>query len=507
MRTILDQGAILSLDVLDDRGPTPLFENELTSPDDWRSIRSLIACPITSNEGALGIILVHQCDRLRLWTESELEMVENVTRHVALAMEHARLYNRTRTLAEQEILINHIVRSMRMSLDLDTILNTVTKELGSALGADRCQIAQPRREGPLVVTHEFHQSTFSSSKGLNLYPDTLEFHPNMGTANVGRNTLLGINLEKLSTSTDYPTDERVAPTTDGETLREAPLAVITDVFEDSRSIPFREFLDNSGSQSLIAAPLLNENRLVGVLIVHQCAHSRHWKNSEIRLVAAIADQVAIAITHAHLFAQVKHQAITDGLTGLYNHIYFKNRLKEEMRMGQRKGTSCSLLMIDLDKLKVINDTFGHPVGDAAIRQIATILKTLLRSGDTPARYGGEEFGVILPETNLLEAALIADRLCTQIRNTAVPGLGRITVSIGAASFPKHALSSEDLIERADKALYVAKNSGRDQVRLFEPEQQPIDFPSASTWLSANQALVDELHKKVRGDASKPTAQE
>ena len=434
-------------------------------------------------------------------------MVEAVTRHVAIAMEHARLYNRTKTLAEQEILINHIVRSMRSSLDLDTILNTVTRELGLALRADRCQIAQPRREGPLVVTHEFHSENVQSGKGLNLYPDSLEFHPNMGISNPGRNTLLGINLEKLATS-DYP-DHDVAPREDGDTMREAPLAVITNVFEDSRALPFQEFLDKAQSQSLIAAPLLNENRLVGVLIVHQCDIPRHWKASEIQLVQTIADQVAIAITHAHLFAQVKHQAITDGLTGLYNHIYFKNRLKEEMRMAQRKGTSCSLLMLDLDKLKLINDKFGHPVGDAAIRQVSTILKTLLRSGDTAARYGGEEFGVILPETNLLEAALIADRLCTQIRNTPVPGLGRITTSIGAASYPKHAITSEELIERADKALYLAKNSGRDQMRLYEsdePEQAPIEFPSASTWMPVDKNLTEDYSPTRRDNTNNTNTQ-
>lgn len=496
LRTILDQGAILSLDILDEGGPTPLFENSKTSPNDWRNIRSLIACPITTASGPIGLILVHQCDRLRVWMESELELVEAVTRHVALAMEHAHLYNRTKRLAEQEMLINHIVRSMRSSLDLDTILNTVTKELGIALKADRCQIAQPRKEGPLVVTHEFHQDQIGSGKGFSLYPDSLEFHPNMGNSNIGRNTLLGINLERLSAHPEYPDDSR-PDNRDGDTLQEAPLAVITNVFNDSRTLPFKEFLDNCQAQSLIAAPLLNENRLVGVLIVHQCTSMKEWKPSEVQLVASIADQVAIAISHARLFAQVKHQAITDGLTGLYNHIYFKNRLAEEIRLSQRKSTSCSLLMIDLDKLKLINDRFGHPVGDAAIRQVSQILKTLLRSGDTAARYGGEEFAVILPETTLLEAALIADRLCTQIRNTPVPGLGRSTASIGAASYPKHASSLEDLVDKADKALYVAKNSGRDQVRIFEPEQLPVDFPSASTWTTGDRAMIEELNDKMK----------
>ncbi len=477
MQMIIEQGSILSLDVLDDRGPTPLFENSKNSPDDWRSIKSLIACPITTKTGPLGLILVHQCDSLRVWSDYELELVEAVTRHVTLAMEHARLYNRTKTMAEQELLINHIVRSVRSSLDLDTILNTVTQELGKALGVDRIQIAQPRTEGPLVVTHEFHLPQLASVKGLNMYSDELDFHPNIGLNRIlpGNNTLLGINLDEIMDDS-VPEDEWGAPIMQAATtLREAPIAVINNVFQDSRTLPFKDFLDQVGSQSMIAAPLLHENRLVGLLMVHQCADARTWNASEIQLVAAIADQVAIAITHAHLFAQVKHQAITDGLTGLYNHIYFKNRLCEEIRLAKRKSTHCSLLMIDLDKLKLINDRFGHPVGDAAIRQIACILKTLLRSGDTAARYGGEEFAIILPETSLLEAALIADRLCSQIRNTPVPGLGRITTSIGAASFPKHAMEMAELIENADKALYVAKNSGRDQVRLYENEPSPVDL--------------------------------
>lgn len=520
LKLILQQGSILSLDVLDDGVNTPLFENSAAETDDWNSIRSLIACPITTNEGPLGIILVHQCDRLRVWTDAELELVEAIARQVSLAMQHARLYNRTKSMAEQEILINHIVRSVRSSLDLDTILNTVTGELLKALGVERVQIAQPRNEGPLVVTHECHSGHLESVKGVSLYPDQLDFrvahspviksgraasllasttqgwqartadalNPNSTHDQIepmipakmraeilqGRNTVLGIDLDRLShgynSTHDYVDCEGSIVQPDANTVTEPPIAIITDVDQDSRALPFRHFLEQNGSRSLIAAPLVSENRLVGLLVVHQTEKTREWTTTEVRLVAAIADQVAVAIEHAHLFATVKHQAITDGLTTLYNHVYFKNRLQEDLNLSKRKGTSCSLLMVDLDKLKVINDNYGHPVGDAAIRQVASILKTILRSGDTPARYGGEEFGVILPETSLLEAALIGDRICSQIRNSHVPGLGRISVSIGAASFPKQACSAAQLIERADKALYVAKNSGRDQIRIYEEEE-------------------------------------
>ena len=487
LSNIMEQGSILSLDVLDESSSTPLFENKDDSPDDWKSIRSLIACPISTNHGPLGMILVHQCDRLRVWGDSELELVEAIAGQVTVALEHARLYDRTRHMAEQEMLINHIVRSVRSSLDLDTILNTVTRELLHALRVDRVQIAQPKSENPLLITHEFTSAGYPSGVGANMYTDSnnLDFRPKStpdGQATI-RNTVLGINLDGLLSGSSTRSDE--APIRDNEpidqasTMNEAPIAIVHDTAVDSRCMPFQEFLKGIHSKSLIAAPLLHENRLVGLLIVHQCSRTREWKPSDVQLVTSIADQLAIAITHAHLFAQVRHQAITDGLTGLYNHVYFKNRLSEELKLADRKGTTCSLIMIDLDKLKQINDNFGHPVGDAAIRAIASILKTILRSGDTAARYGGEEFAVILPETSLLEAALIADRIRVQIRSCHVPGLGQITASLGAASYPKQANCKEELIENADKALYKAKNNGRDQAQIYEPENVQIeiaDFP-------------------------------
>lgn len=464
LKIILEQGAILSLDVMDDSTFTPLFEQAEDSPEDWESIKSLIACPIVLNKQPIGMILVHQCDRRRVWLDLELELVEAVARHVGLALDHANLFARTRTLAEQEFLINQIVRATRDSLDADTILNTAAQELGKALGVDYCQIAQPRPEAPLVVTHEYNAEGYQSRKGLGLYGSQIDFDPGSENPQELR-SVLGIDLSMLESKDEL--DEG------GESsLREAPIAVISDAETDRRTLKFREFIDTLGAKSLMAAPLLRDDRVLGILIIHQCSKSRQWQAGEVRLMAAVADQLSVAVSHAQLFSQVQHQAITDGLTGLYNHIYFKNRLGQELKKAQRKGTDCSLLMLDLDKLKQINDTYGHPVGDAAIRQVATVLKSLLRSGDTAARYGGEEFAVILPETPLSEAVLIADRLRRNVNRTPVPGLGHISTSIGAAAFPLQGVSLEDLIEKADQALYSAKHAGRNRVGVWENPNDP-----------------------------------
>ncbi|MBY0356483.1 MAG: diguanylate cyclase [Candidatus Obscuribacterales bacterium] len=460
LKLILEQQAILSLDVIEDKAFTPLFESGADSPDDWRTVKSLIACPIVFADQSIGMILVHQCNHRRAWLDLELELVEAVAGQVALAMEHANLYAKTKTFAEHESLINNIVRSIRSSLDMDIVLGTVVQELGVALQADYCQIVQPRPEGPLVVTHEFHIPALAPTKGLSLYGNTMDFAPEEDGA-VQLNSVLGIDLAKLKELTGA--------------AREIPISVIPDAVLDERTFVFRDFLRQVGSRSLISAPLLQDDRLLGILIVHQCRAQRQWQQGEVRLTAAIADQLAVAISHSELFAQVKHQAITDGLTQLYNHVYFKNRLAEELNRAHRKSTDCSLLMLDLDKLKQINDTLGHPIGDAAIRQVAMVLKSLLRSGDTAARYGGEEFAVILPDTPLSEALLIAERLRQNIHRHQIPGLGQISTSIGCACFPAHAGSVGELIDKADRALYVAKRSGRNRVCVWS-EPQPLAVP-------------------------------
>jgi diguanylate cyclase (GGDEF)-like protein len=485
LKIILEQGAILSLDVMDDETFTPLFEEAEDSPGDWKSIKSLIACPIILDQQPIGMILVHQCDRRRVWFELELELVEAVARHVALALDHGHLFSRMREMAEQQVLINQIVRATRESLNADTILDTVTRELGNALKVDYCQIAQPRPEGPLVVTHEFHRDELPAHKGLSLYGTGMDFHPQSDNVQDMR-SVLGIDLSLLHAEPDG--DEPAG-------LPALPISAIADVKTDRRTLKFAEYLDAIGSKSLIAAPLVQDDRVLGILIVHQTRAARDWQAGEVRLIAAVADQLAVAVSHAQLFEQVKHQAITDGLTGLYNHIYFKNRLAEELNRAQRKDTCCSLLMVDLDKLKQINDTYGHPIGDAAIRQVAGVFKNLLRSGDTAARYGGEEFAVILPETPLSEAVLIADRLRRNINRNPVPGLGHISASIGAASFPAQAPALEGLIEKADQALYVAKRNGRNRVCVWD-EPTPQMVASDDNTIITVKSNVDETAGKV-----------
>lgn len=163
----------------------------------------------------------------------------------------------------------------------------------------------------------------------------------------------------------------------------------------------------------------------------------------------------------------RRRAATDGLTGLYNHVYFKKRLAVEFSMASLNGTSLSVIFLDLDHFKNYNDTYGHMAGDEAISRFAQFIKKNAREGDIAARYGGEEFTLLLPRTKAADAYVIIERLRKAFQEE--PGYSRsMTFSAGIAAYPDHADSAEALLNLADNALYHAKENGRDQVILFDP---------------------------------------
>ncbi len=170
--------------------------------------------------------------------------------------------------------------------------------------------------------------------------------------------------------------------------------------------------------------------------------------------------------------QALHELATiDGLTGVYNRREFNRYLHNEIEKMNREQGSLSLLMVDIDHFKKLNDTYGHQSGDDALRQVSALLKREMRPGDIVARYGGEEFAVILPRTISLDAVMVAERLCRTIAAQDIHIQNgrsiKVTASLGCATFPKHADSEEGLMSKADAALYRAKESGRNQVCCIE----------------------------------------
>jgi len=178
------------------------------------------------------------------------------------------------------------------------------------------------------------------------------------------------------------------------------------------------------------------------------------------------------------FSRAEVEAITDGLTGLYNHRYLHERLDEELKRARRRMSAVSLLFFDCDHFKIYNDTYGHKAGDAALARIARIAEACGRRVDLAARYGGEEFVLVLVDTDIAGALIVAERIRAEVEETSIKGARPLTVSIGVATCPDDASGHDELLDKADWAMYVAKRAGRNRVMAFSDERV-----AKETWLS------------------------
>jgi diguanylate cyclase (GGDEF)-like protein len=227
----------------------------------------------------------------------------------------------------------------------------------------------------------------------------------------------------------------------------------------------------------LAAPLIarvgrgRSAEHVGVITIAR--RGRPFEDSEIELFAYLTGQAAVSIENADLHETVRLQAVTDELTGLYNLRHFHQSLDGELERSRRFGTDVGLAMLDIDDFKVINDTYGHQQGDLVLIEVGRVLRDLSRDIDEPARYGGEEMAVILPQTDLHGAELLAERMRLAIEDLRIERLDggghlRVTASFGVASLPDCARDKASLIAEADAALYRAKRAGKNRVRHGEP---------------------------------------
>ena len=178
----------------------------------------------------------------------------------------------------------------------------------------------------------------------------------------------------------------------------------------------------------LEVPISYRNTVIGVLVIEDDRNSGNWEDEEMLMVKTVSDQLAVAISHARLFRQVQTQAMTDALTGLYNHGYFQERLDRETKLADRNNDQVSLILLDLDHLKRINDTHGHRTGDAALCHVASIMQSTVREVDVCARYGGEEFVVILPQCDRQSAIEVAERLRQSIASSPLSKSEQVTAS-------------------------------------------------------------------------------
>lgn len=216
-------------------------------------------------------------------------------------------------------------------------------------------------------------------------------------------------------------------------------------------------------RSLFAFPIIVAGEVAGALMV-TTSTKQLLPESEVQILTSIAAQAGVALQNIASINEVKQQADTDGLTGLYNRRYFNEKLDELVQLAKEDGSSLSLIMMDVDNFKKYNDTYGHPAGDQLLKAVAGVVGDAVREGDIVTRYGGEEFAVILKKTGRETALQIAERIRSSVANIPVGSLkSSITISLGVGTLPEHAPDLNSLLEFADQSLYHSKHSGKNRV--------------------------------------------
>jgi diguanylate cyclase (GGDEF)-like protein len=364
--------------------------------------------------------------------EDQNSMLEEQTRkliHDTMARDSLRTQH-----TDKERLVFEISNNVRSSLEIQQVLQTAVNKIGETFKLSRCLLLRPVVSNDTTAVFEYHDSSVASVKEL--------FDGEMG-----------LEFVRMAFKKTAPHD-------------------FCDPNMDDASETFnKQFLKQMGLLSGLLVPLILRDRNIGTIFLQDCQTPREWSIDNTALFGSLADQLSVAIENADLHEEKKMQAVTDGLTGIANRRHFNETFTKEFERAKRYDEPLSLIVVDLDFLKKINDTYGHHVGDQAIQKIGQVLGSSCRSIDLPARYGGEEFCLLLPNTDLEMAEIMAERVRKLISEVAIEGPGHISASIGVSNLPLHATEPDKLFEAADQALYAAKSGGRNRVCVAVGQDQ------------------------------------
>lgn len=397
-------------------------------------VRSEIASP--DELGELAESFNHMLSRITdlmandIEREREVIMIKEELKYKRLLEKRSRQVEKANKELQARLkeitLLYDITSSMASTLDLEDLLKRIAQKVGETLGFKEFAI--------LLLDANIKKLRVVASYGL---PEKefigMEFEPGEGV--VGR---------------VFKTGEPV---------------LIQDTMADPNYLHWKGKKVEPGS--FLAIPVKYKEEVLGVFAFNS-PNIDGFSKRDIKLLSAVASQAAIVIENARLYEQTKELSIRDELTGLYNRRWFNQRIVEEFKRAERFNSALSILMIDIDFFKHYNDRFGHSTGDLALKRVADLLLENVREVDSVARYGGEEFVIILPKTGEKEAHMVAEKLRQKMEKsempygTTQPG-GRFTISIGYSTYPVKAKEITELINQADKALYIAKEKGRNRV--------------------------------------------
>lgn len=385
--------------------------------------------------------------------------------------------------------LQHIWDMMNSSTPLENVLEAIVNSTQGELGYRHCAIIRKSQDSDGVFCRIVAQSRDDLIERLN----NIIGSPSIQTRR--------LSYTENSIFSDTLTQKKIIQS---KSLDLSLKAIMPELNQETVA----QVLTNQPVKSIIAIPLLPRDTEFGWFCVF--SSREELAPAETDFLGLFAKQIEMAITIADLFQAVREEAVTDALTGLYNRRYFEESLNKEVARARRQNTPFSIIGIDLDFLKKINDTYGHSYGDLAIKTIADILKSNARSIDIPARIGGEEFDVLLPGITSDGAMIAAERIRKAIESQEIETIGHITGSLGVATFLEHTSNAEELLELTDQAMYSSKRNGRNQVTLAksmsETSWQEIALNTFIDILSKNrvpmaQRLSKELCKKLKDSAN------
>lgn len=372
-----------------------------------------IAVPLMGKQGVYGVF--HLAIPGGQVEEVDLQLINMLADTAGSAFENAKLYEQSNLLVSELRLINELTKRLNQSLRLKEVFKFATEEMLSIFKAEYCCITQMEKEG------EFFEIMASNVPSL-----SKEFFPK----NYGFSGLVFSTREPIILS-DYMEYDQITS----------------------------KLMEDTGARSLIVAPLLVRGEVIGtIMLAHRS--ERFFSYENFRLLQVLSSHIGLAIANASLHAEVRRMANHDMLTGLYARHYMDDRIQEH----QKRDEEGSLIIVDIDMFKQINDTFGHQTGDKILKQVCSIIKSSVRKTDIPARWGGEELAVYLPGAGADAGYQIAEAIRLRVAAETDP---KVTVSCGVAEWSKDSgkISVESLFYLADMALYKAKKNGRNQTQI------------------------------------------
>lgn len=418
------------------------------------------------------------------------DYLEIYERNIELEKEIAERTEELNDANKRMFTLQHIWDMMNSSTPLENVMEAIVNSTQGELGYMHCAIIRKCTD----ENGEFLQILAQSNDGLIERLNNIIGSPGIQTRR--------LNYDNESVFADTMRQRTILQT------KSIDLSLKAVLPELSQEI-VNKIISNQPVKSVIVIPLITQNKEFGWFCVF--SSREELAGAEMDFLGLFAKQIEMAITIADLFQAVREQAVTDALTGLYNRRYFEEALEKEVQRAKRQHQPFSIIGIDLDYLKKINDTHGHFYGDLAIKTIAKVLKSNARSVDVPARIGGEEFNILLPGISSEGAMVAAERIRKSIEHEEIETIGHITGSLGVATYFEHSENAEELLELTDQAMYTSKRNGRNRVTLAKPitetSWQEIAVNTFIDILSKNRVpmakqLSKELCLKLQAPANK-----